>query len=247
MGSDFDPDTFDLKSMIDSMAPSVFPAIAVDENTLFKSGLFGLTRSTDGGKSWHRFVKGIVGTRVANLVAFKNALYTNTVTSIVKSTDGGETWEALGLDRNDSTLKPSEKMVLNNLLVSSKFAIANDIFYGTAVKSENELSIFHLSADGSRLIPIPGVPPFRDDLFRTGEELKAAFSKASKKDITNNTSSSDEKIDEFAEMAGQMDPANSIKNRLVDLQLAARHSTWNMDSGFSDGNAVKVNGLVPGW
>ena len=213
LGSDFDPDTFDLKLMIDSMAPSIFPAIAVDENTLFKSGLFGITRSTDGGKSWHRFVKGIVGTRVANLVAFKNALYTNTVTSIVKSTDGGETWEALGLDRNDSTLKPSEKMVLNNLLVSSKFAIANGIFYGTAVKSENELSIFHLSADSSRLIPIPGVPPFRDDLFRTGEELKAAFSKASKKDITNNTSSSDEKIDEFAEMAGQMYPAEQYQKQ----------------------------------
>ena len=213
IGSDFDPDTFDLQSMMDSVAPSIFPAIAVDENTLFKSGLFGVTRSTDGGKSWHRFVKGIVGTKVANLVAFKNALYTNTVTSIAKSTDGGETWETLRLDRNASTLKPSEKMIPNNLLVSSKFAISNDIFYGTTVKSENELSIFHLSADGSHLIPIPGVPPFRDDLFFTREELKAAFSKASKKDIVNNTSSSDEKIDEFTEMARQMDPAEEYQKQ----------------------------------
>ena len=211
--SDFDPNTFDMKSMIDSMMPSTFPAVAVDENTLFKSGFFGVTRSTDGGKSWHRFVKGIVGTEVVNLVAFKNALYTNTVTSIAKSTDGGETWEALRLNRNDSTLKSSEKMIPNDLLVSSKFAISNDIFYGTAVKSENELSIFHLSADGSHLIPIPGVPPFRDDLFLSGEKLKAAFLKASKKDIANNTSNSDEKTDEFTEIARQMDPAEQYQKQ----------------------------------
>ena len=203
MGSDFDPDTFDVKSMIDSMMPSSFPAIAVDENTLFKSGLFGVTHSTDGGKSWHRFMKGIVGTRVASLVAVKNALYTNTITSIAKSTDGGETWETLRLERNDSTLKSAEKMIPNDLLVNAKFAISNDIFYGTAVKSENELRIFHLSANGSHLIPIPGVPPFSGDLFLSGEELKAAFPKASKKDIVNNTSDSDEKIEEFAEMAAE--------------------------------------------
>ena len=214
IGSDFDPDTFDVKSMIDSMMPSTFPAIAVDENTLFKSGLFGVTHSTDGGKSWHRFMKGIVGTRVASLVAVKNALYTNTVTSIAKSTDGGETWETLRLERNDSTLKASEKMIPNDLLVSAKFAISNDIFYGTAVKLENELRIFHLSANGSHLIPIPGVPPFSTDPFLPGEELKAASQKVSKKDIVNNTSDSDEKIEEFAEMAAeQMDPVQQYQKQ----------------------------------
>ena len=200
IGSDFDPDTFDVKSMIDSMMPSTFPAIAVDENTLFKSGLFGVTHSTDGGKSWHRFMKGIVGTRVANLVAVKNALYTNTITSIAKSTDGGETWETLRLEHNDSTLKSLEKMIPNDFLVSSKFAISNDIFYGIAVKQENELRIFHLSANGSHLIPIPGVPPFSGDLFRSNSNEKI-------EEITE-IPDSDQKIEEFAKMAAEeMDPA----------------------------------------
>ena len=211
IGSDFDPDTFDVKSMMDSMMPSTFPAIAMDENTLFKSGLFGVTHSTDGGKSWHRFMKGIVGTRVASLVAVKNALYTNTVTSIAKSTDGGETWETLHLERNDSTLKSSEKMIPNDLLVSSKFAISNDIFYGTAVKSENELRIFHLSANGSHLISIPGVPPFSDDLFLSDSDEKIEeFAEMAAEEFAD----SDEKIEEFAEMAaGQMDPAQQYQKQ----------------------------------
>ena len=206
MGSDFDPDTFDLKSMIDSMTPSTFPAIAVDENTLFKSGLFGVSRSTDGGKSWHRFMKGITGTKVASLVAVKNALYTNTVTSIAKSTDGGETWETLRLERNDSTLKLSEKMIPNDLLVSPKIAISNDIFYGTAVKLESELRIFHLSANGSYLIPIPGVPPFGSDLFRADSDEKI--------EEFAEISDSDEKIEEFAEMAAeQADPTQQYQKQ----------------------------------
>ena len=156
VSSGFNRDTFDVKSMMDSMMPtSLFPAIAVDENTLFKSGFFGVTRSTDGGKSWHPFMKGIVGTRVSNLVAFKNALYANTIMSIAKSTDGGQSWEALRLNSGESTPKSVEKVIPNDFLVASQLTISDDIFYGIALRREDELIIFRLSTDGSVLIPHP--------------------------------------------------------------------------------------------
>ena len=210
MSSSFNRDTFDVKSMMDSIMPAgLFPAIAVDENTLLKSGFFGVTRSTDGGKSWHPFMKGIVGTSVSNLVAFKNALYANTIMSIAKSTDGGQSWEALRLNSGESTPKSVEKVMPNDFLVGSQLTISDDIFYGIALRTEDELIIFRLSTDGSVLIPIPWVP-----LFSGGpsiEKPKAASHKASKKDVVDNTPDSDEEADRVTEIAQRMDPAQQMQ------------------------------------
>ena len=209
-GSGFNRDTFDVKSIMDSVMPSaLFPAITVDENTLFKSGFFGVTRSTDGGKSWHPFMKGIVGTSISNLVAFKNALYANTITSIAKSTDGGQSWEALRLNSGKSTPKSKEEAIPNDLLVASQLTISDDIFYGIAPIAEDELSIFRLSTDGSVLIPIQGVP-----LFSGGppiEQPKAASQKASTKNGVDNTPNSDEAADRVTEIAQSMDPAQQMQ------------------------------------
>ena len=76
--TDFGFDMSDPNSSMSSFTLSVFPAVGVDENTFFKVGALGLTRSTDGGESWHSFMTGIVGTNIQDLVAFKNDLYTNT-------------------------------------------------------------------------------------------------------------------------------------------------------------------------
>ena len=210
VSSGFNPDTFDVKSMMDSMMPTgLFPAIAVDENTLLKSGFFGVTRSTDDGKSWHPFMKGIVGTNISNLVAFKNALYANTIMSIAKSTDGGQSWEALRLNSGESTPKSAEEVIPNDFLVGSQLTISDDIFYGIALRTEDELIIFRLSTDGSVLTPIPGVP-----LFSSGpsiEKPKAASQKASKKDRVDNTPDSDEEADRVTEIAQRMDPAQQMQ------------------------------------
>ena len=202
-------DTLDLNSMMNSMMVSIFPAVVSDENTLFKAGFFGPSRSTDGGESWHPFMKGMVGTRIYNLIAFKNALYTNTGTSITRSTDGGESWKALRLDPGEPTLKSEKEVVPNDFLVSSKSAISDDIFYGIAAKEENELLIFHLSENGSILVPIQGVPPFRGDL--SIEKLKAVSQKAQKENIADNTSGDDEKTDDFTDITQQMDPMQHLE------------------------------------
>ena len=206
VSSGFNEDTFDVKSMMDSMMPtSLFPAIAMDENTLLKSGFFGVTRSTDGGKSWHPFMKGIVGTNVSNLVAFKNALYANTIMSIAKSTDGGQSWEALRLDSGESTPKSVEKVMSNDFFVASQLTISDDIFYGIALRTEEVLIIFRLSMDGSVLIPIQGVPSFSSS--SSIEKIEAA----SKKDSVDNTLDHDEEADRITEIAQRMDPAQQMQ------------------------------------
>ena len=202
-------DTLDPNSMMNAMMPSISPAVVSDENTLFKSGFFGPVRSTDGGKSWHSFMKGMVGTRIGNLVAFKNALYTNTITSITRSTDGGESWKALRLDSGEPTLKSEKEVVPNDFLVSSKSAISDDIFYGITAKGENELLIFHLSANGSIFVPIQGVPPFRGDL--SIDKLKAGPQKAPKENIADNTSGDAEKADDFTDIIQQTDPIQHLE------------------------------------
>ena len=222
VSSGFNPDTFDVKSMMDSMMPTgLFPAIAVDENTLLKSGFFGVTRSTDDGKSWHPFMKGIVGTNISNLVAFKNALYANTIMSIAKSTDGGQSWETLRLNSGESTPKSVEKV--SDLFVASQLTISDDIFYGIALRTEEELIIFRLSTDGSVLIPIQGVPSFSSD--SSTEKIEAA----SKKDRVDNTLDNDEEADKVTEIAQQMDPAQQMEK--YPSALAVSGETFYVEYG----------------
>ena len=140
-----------------AMTLDIFPAVAVDENTIFKSTPSGLTRSTDGGESWHPFTDGIVSTNIFNLVGFKDALYTSTSNGVDKSTDGGESWKKLTLSSGELTLKPAEKAYP---LILPKLAIADGVLYGAAsvLVPKHELQIFRLSANGNVLVPIQEVP-----------------------------------------------------------------------------------------
>ena len=137
--------------------PTITPSVAVDENTIFGDSTSGVTRSTDGGESWHPFTDGIVSTRIFNLVGFKNELYTSPSTGVSKSSDGGESWKELPMNSGELTLKPTEKAYP---LISPKLAIADDVLYGTAsvLTPEHKLRIFRLSANGKVLVPLQGVP-----------------------------------------------------------------------------------------
>ena len=140
-----------------AMTLDIFPAVAVDENTIFKSTPSGLTRSTDGGESWHPFTDGIVSTNIFNLVGFKAELYTSTSKGITKSSDGGESWNKLTVSSGELTLKPAEKAYP---LILPKLAIADGVLYGAAsvLVPKHELQIFRLSANGNVLVPIQEVP-----------------------------------------------------------------------------------------
>ena len=161
----FDFNEFDMDSMMHAMTLSMFPAVAVDENTLLKAGAFGVSRSTDSGASWHSFTKGIVGTKIFNLVEFNNELYTSTTTGVAKSNDGGESWKNIPTSSGELTLKPAEKSSFRNLLLLPKLTTADGTLYGVAstLALENKFLIFRLSASGNVLVPIQETPVLDKD------------------------------------------------------------------------------------
>ena len=145
----------------DEMMLDIFPAVAVDEDTIFKTGPSELKRSTDGGESWHLFTDGIVGTAVFTLVGFKNELYTPASKGVAKSSDGGESWNTLTVGSGELTLKPVEKDTApTNWLISPKFTIADGVLYvvSFSLAPEHQLRIFRLSENGNVLVPIQGIP-----------------------------------------------------------------------------------------
>ena len=160
-GADQKPSTV---AIMNSIFLSKFPAIGVDENTVFTAGLFGLNRSTDAGKSWQPFMTGIVGTRIFNLIAFKNALYGNTGENIAKSTDGGMSWNTLRFDP-DAWI-PKSEVDSGNRMFFSRLAVVDGELYGitTIPGIKDALRIFHLSTKGRTLVSIKDFPPFRGNL-----------------------------------------------------------------------------------
>ena len=178
----------DLNSMVNSMMLSVFPVVGVDENTLFKAGLFGLTRSTDSGESWHPFIAGMVGTGIFKLLAFKNALYINTGMNIAKSIDGGRSWKTLGFGPN--ALPKVDGLDAGGLLGFPKMAISDGVLYGITpiLGMEDALRIFRLSFSGRTLVLIQDIPVFGGSLPIEVSE------KVPKENMADNSANDPEKV-----------------------------------------------------
>ena len=66
--------------------------VMANEDTYYRSGSYGIHRTTDGGKSWHQFNTGLVNTDVWQLIAVNGTLYANSLNGFVYSIDGGESW-----------------------------------------------------------------------------------------------------------------------------------------------------------
>ena len=126
----------------DSIMRSSFPSVAMNENTFYKAGKFGVHRTTDGGKSWHLFMDGMMGTRVLNLVALHNRLYAHTGDALVQSADGDGSWKTVGIDI---------------IFSHSRLTVAGNILYVISPEKDN-LGIFRLSADDDGFVPVQRVP-----------------------------------------------------------------------------------------
>ncbi len=123
------------------------PMIALNDNTFYKQGRYKINRSIDGGESWHKFMKGIIGSDIHDLASYNNKLYAKTPDTIVYSTDGGETWIPVQIDSGKgSDHYPSE------------FTVVDDAFFALARDSVGNVRICSLSSDGTDLKPIPGLP-----------------------------------------------------------------------------------------
>ena len=156
----------DLGFETDSLIQNAFLSVAVNENTFYKTGIFGIHRTTDGGESWHLFMDGMVGTGVLNLVGINNRLYGHTDEGIAQSTDGGESWSEVkpkSVKKGDSRL---------NFSAGSRLTIAGNILYVISPEKD-DLSVFRSSVDGNGLIPVQGIPVFDVDVPFTNNEEAA--------------------------------------------------------------------------
>ena len=137
--------------------------VTADKNTFYRANSFGIHRTTDGGKSWHLFMKGITETTIQDLVTVNNRLYAHTGMGLVQSVDGGETWKTVRVDTSDRIPKGSEKEVSPfNLSLGSRFTIAGDVLYGIA-SEKGTLRLFQLSAGENALVSAQRVPAFKQD------------------------------------------------------------------------------------
>ena len=150
---------------------STFPSVAVNEHTFYKASQSGIHRTTDGGESWHLFMKGMMGTGMLDLVVINNRLYAHTEEGIVQSTDSGESWTDVRI--NDSEVKPKSVKAGQprlNLSAGSRLTIAGNILYIISPEKD-ALRVFRLSVDSNALTLVPGVPVFDVDVpFRNNEE-----------------------------------------------------------------------------
>ena len=149
-------------SGITPMQFSVSSTVALDENTFYIGGSTGIHRSTNGGKTWHRFntrfesrVDGLISFMANPAPNMPTALYARVGPSFVKSTDAGRSWDAVNvaLEINRLLSKETPRIV--------QVVEADGMLYAKGLQG-NSIVIFQLSADGNVLNAIPEIPPSFD-------------------------------------------------------------------------------------
>ena len=139
-----------------------FPVVAVDESNFYITNPSGITRSTNGGATWHPFMAGMVNSNVPNLIIAKNILYALTPTEMFKSADGGESWKSVGLNANGNV--PLKRP-------GAKVATAGGVLYASNSELREGVTLFRLSDAGDVFQPVEGVPDFEEDTLHT-EQMK---------------------------------------------------------------------------
>ena len=148
----------------DSFVLSGLASAAGNENTFYKAGRSGVYRTTDGGESWHLFMDGMIGTGILDLVTLNNKLYAHTGDTLVQSTDGGASWKTVRIDLSSSRRNSIEaRQSYIDVFSHSWLTVADNRLYVILPERDN-VGIFRLSADGSRLVRFQGIPTFEVDL-----------------------------------------------------------------------------------
>ena len=148
-------------SGITPMQFSVGSTVALDENTFYIGGSTGIHRSTNGGKTWHRFntrfesrVDGLISFRTNPTSNMRAALYARVGPNLVKSTDGGRSWDAVNVALEINRLLSKETPRITQVVK------ADGTLYAKGIRGSST-AIFQLSTDGNVLNPIPEIPsPF---------------------------------------------------------------------------------------
>ena len=141
-----------------------FPVVALDENTIFVTGTSDIKRSTDGGTTWHPFMRGITELHVLDLTQANNVLYATTDKGIAKSTDGGELWTYL-----ETELPHDLGESFGTLRLSNMTSIESSL-YVRSTQSGSTNYFFHLPPGTDTLLPIKDVPVYTDSIHNGGLE-----------------------------------------------------------------------------
>ena len=163
---------------------SMNPAVALDKRTFFVAGPTiigrstfrarkgGISRSTDGGYTWHPFSIGIAETHVRQLAQVNNVLYAMTDDGIIKSTDGGERWTyiltELFLPKPPNKKRPISKPI--SALGLSNMTTIGDSLYMRAKHGGSTNCLLRLSPNMDTLKHIEGMPVYVNR--RHGEKLE---------------------------------------------------------------------------
>ena len=150
-------------SGITSMQFSVRRTVALNENTFYTGGSTGIHRSTDGGKTWHRFntkfesrVDSLVRLTAGPTPNIPSPLYARVGPNLVKSTDRGGSWDAISirLEAERSPYKENPPYIV-------QVVEADGALYAKGIRDNSKTAIFRLSADGNALsYPIETPPSF---------------------------------------------------------------------------------------
>ena len=157
-----------------ALSQSIFPVVALDKDNFYTSDISGIARSIDAGVSWRPFSNGMVNSHVYGLITVDNTLCALTPEGIVKSTDLAESWTFVPVDAGDVVVndgKLQKKQAIPDLLSHAKIAKANGSLYVSNSTADN-VGFYHLSADGSVLMSIQGIPVFAEDTLQVESQEK---------------------------------------------------------------------------
>ncbi len=149
---------------------SVNCSASLDENTFYTGGITGIHRSTDGGRTWHRFntrfeccVDNLISIKADNADKNSITLYAMVSGSLVKSLDEGISWEAV-----DIFLKRGTETI-PELSVKTKFrectpkivqiSKQDGYLYAKVIRRNNETAYYRIAPDEPYLLPLDGFIP----------------------------------------------------------------------------------------
>ena len=151
-----------LRSNINSLNVSIFPAVAITERIFYKADIYGISRTTDAGASWHPYVNGMTGPSMHDLTALNHRLYMHIGRDIVQSSDRGKTWHSVRFNTHEHTPKLDKDFYRN-----IKLTITDNVLYAVSIR-ENKPSLFRHPPLAMNLFPkLHGLPAF--------EEVEAAL------------------------------------------------------------------------
>ncbi len=119
--------------------------ILSNADTFYRSGPFGIQRTTDAGKTWHPFNTGLVRTSIEDLVYVDSTLYAKIWGGLVVSYDEGGSWAPV-------------RRSPENLLTIMNF---NDVLYAKGVigvLGRTSPQLFRVSVEDNGVTPISGMP-----------------------------------------------------------------------------------------